>query len=169
MLVAPPLRPPRPASCGVLFPLQTFNPAKRPVMAPLLPLPPHLLGLCGRKKRALHKRGGQCCEPPAMHLPPRDSDLRTWVGPSNSQPGRGYRVRVAGLSAPPVRWDSRVMGPEAWEVGHLCSSHPPPLSYFSMVSRGVPGIADPAARHKETSHRPEVLSSRSAQHQSHGD
>ena len=84
-LVAPPMRPPRPVWFGVLFPLQTFNPAKRPVMAPpLLPLPPHLLGLCGHEKRALHKRGGQCCETPAMHLPPRDSDLRTWVGPSNT-------------------------------------------------------------------------------------
>ena len=164
-------------SLGVLFPLQTFNLVRPPGQGagwwwplPSCLFPPPPPGAVQPKKKGFAKKRGQCCEtcdaPPSQGQP--CSAPGSWpVDPSSSQPGRAYRVRVTGLAVPSVRWDSRVMGswraaPEAWEVGHLCSSRPPPLSYFSMLGRGVlPGIANPAARHEKTVYRPEVPSSRS--------
>lgn len=118
---------------------------------------PHLPVLCSQKKRALQKRGGQCCEtcdaPPSQGQP--CSAAGSWpVDPSSSQPGRAYRVRVTGLAVPSVRRDSRMMAswraaPEAWEVGHLCSSRPPPSPISpckAAVSSRVSLILQPGMR-----------------------
>lgn len=139
---------------------------------------PHLPVLCSQKQGLCKNEGGsavkqlRCTSLPGAALQ-RGRALAH--GPEQLTAREGFQSQGHRPAVPSVRWDSRVMAsrrvaPEAWEVGHLCSSRPPPLSCFSMLGQGVLlGTTNPAAPHEKTFCWPEVPSSRSAQHQSHGD